>query len=230
MMREIRIGSGGFAAHLARPKAGPTGVVLLLHEIFGVNRHLRATAEWIAGLGYHALCPDLFWRQQPGVELDPDGGMPQWERAFALMRGLDEEGALGDLQATLAAARGMEGANGRVAVLGHCLGGRLALRLAARSDVDAAISYYGVGIDELLEEAAAISAPLLLHLAGRDKFVPPAAQRRIEEGFARHPLAEVMLHPEAGHAFARMGARSWEPDAAAAANAPSAALLARVLG
>lgn len=226
-------GSGDFAAHLARPAARegapPRGAVVLVQEIFGVNAAMRALCAWVADMGFHALCPDLFWRQEPGVELDPDGGQPQWERAFALMKGVDQDRAVEDLRATLAFARGLEGTNGRAGTTGFCLGGRLAFLMAARSDADLNVSYYGVGIEGLLGEAGAIRAPLLLHVAERDRFVPPEARDAIVAGLAGYPHAAVHVYPGVDHAFARMGGHAWDGLAAAIANGRTAEAYARHL-
>ncbi len=221
-------GSGAFAAELLRPCTGSAGVVLLLHEIFGVNRNLRVTAEWVVARGYIALMPDLFWRQAPGTALDPDAGMPDRERAFALMRGLDEAKAVEDLRAAIAAARSLPGANGRVATSGFCLGGRLAWLMAVAGEGDGHVAYYPVGVEDRLAGAGAIRAPVMLHLGRRDRFVPEAAQRAIAAALAGHPPAELHLY-DAGHAFARAEARSFDAAASAVAHARSAALLARVL-
>jgi carboxymethylenebutenolidase len=222
-------GAGAVPADLLRPAAPRPGVVVLLHEIFGVNDNLRATAEGVVARGHAALLPDLFWRQAAGTSLDPDAGMPAWERAFALMRGLDEARAVADLRAVIAAARDLPGTNGRVATMGFCLGGRLAWLMATAGEGDAHIAYYPVGVEDRLAGVAAIRSPVMLHLARRDRFVPEAAQRTIAGALAGHARAEVHLY-EADHAFARAGARSFDAAAAAVAQARSAALLARVLG
>ena len=233
-MAQIQIaaadGSGSFAAYVATPKAKPAGAVVMIQEIFGVNAAMRQLSDWVAEMGFIAVSPDLFWRQEPGVDLDPDAGQQQWDRAFALMNGMDQGKAVEDLQATIAHARRMDGANGKVATMGFCLGGRLAFMAAARTDADANISYYGVGIEGLLGEAGQVKAPLMLHVAEKDKFLPPEAQAKIREGLRGHPQASVHVYPGVDHAFARMGGHSWDARAATIANGRSAELLARVLG
>lgn len=235
-MPEIEIaatdGSGRFAAYVAKPDGvtEPRGVVVMIQEIFGVNGAMRALSDWVAEMGFIAVSPDLFWRQEPGVDLDPDAGQAQWDRAFALMNGMDQDRAVEDLKATVATARGMAGSNGKVATMGFCLGGRLAFMMATRSDADCNISYYGVGLDGLLGEAGHIRAPALLHIAGRDKFVPPEAQARIMEGLRGQAQVETHLYPWADHAFSRRGGHSYDARAATIADGRSAALLTRVLG
>jgi carboxymethylenebutenolidase len=224
-------GSGSFSAYVARPVGdAPRGVVVMIQEIFGVNATMRGLSDWAASMGFIAIAPDLFWRQLPGVDLDPDAGQAQWEQAFGFMKGMDQDLAVADLKATIALARSMPGANGRVATMGFCLGGRLAFMMAARSDADANVSYYGVGLEGLLGEAAAITAPLLVHIAEADKFVPPAAQAAILAGLAGHPSAVAHVYPGVDHAFARLGGHSYDARAATIAHGRTAELLARVLG
>jgi carboxymethylenebutenolidase len=233
-MPEIQIaaadGSGSFAAYVATPSRPTAGVVVMIQEIFGVNASMRSLSDWVAEMGFIAVSPDLFWRQEPGVQLDPDAGQAQWDRAFALMNGMDQGKAVEDIQATISHARRMQGANGKVATMGFCLGGRLAYMAAARTDADASISYYGVGIDGLLGEAGSIKAPLILHIAERDKFVPPEAQAKILDGLKGHKQVSAYVYPGVDHAFARMGGHSWDARAATIANGRSAELLAKVLG
>ena len=233
-MAEIRIkaadGSGDFMAYVARPKQTPAGIVVMIQEIFGVNRTMRELSDWVAEMGYIGVSPDLFWRQQPGVQLDPDAGQGEWDRAFALMNGLNQDKAVEDLQAAVTAARKMGGANGKAATVGFCLGGRLAYMMATRSDADCNVSYYGVGLDGLLGEAGNIKAPLMLHIAGKDKFVPPEAQKKVVEGLRGNQKVEAHVYPWADHAFSRRGGHSYDARAATIADGRSAELLSHVLG
>ncbi|MCO6416922.1 dienelactone hydrolase family protein [Siccirubricoccus sp. KC 17139] len=233
-MAEIKIsasdGSGSFAAYLAMPKTKPAGAVVMIQEIFGVNATMRALSDWVAEMGFIAVSPDLFWRQQAGVQLDPDAGQDQWDKAFALMKGMDQDKAIEDIQATIAAARKLDGASGKVATMGFCLGGRLVFMAAARTDAEAHVSYYGVGLEGLLGEAGKIKAPTILHIAEKDKFVPPEAQAKILDGLKGHPQVQAYVYPGVDHAFARMGGHSWDARAATIANGRTAELLAKVLG
>lgn len=233
-MPDIRItapdGKGEFGAYVAMPKTTPAGAVVMIQEVFGVNRTMRSLSDWVAEMGFIAVSPDLFWRQEAGVQLDPDAGQQQWDRAIALMNGMDQDKAIEDLKATVAHARQMQGANGKVGTMGFCLGGRLAYMMAARSDADCNVSYYGVGLEGLLGEAGNIRKPLILHIAEKDKFVPPEAQAKILEGLKGHAQTSCYVYPGVDHAFARMGGHAWDARAATIANGRTAELLARTLG
>ncbi len=180
-------------------------------------------------MGFIAVAPDLFWRQQPGVDIS-DGSEAEWKQAFALMNGFDQDKGVEDLKATLRFARGVAGGNGKAGTMGFCLGGRLAFMMATRSDADCNISYYGVGLDELLGEKEGITKPLLIHIAECDKFVPPEKQDTIRAALQGHPQVAAYTYPGVDHAFARMGGHSWDGLAATIANGRSADTLSRCLG
>ena len=232
-MPEITIqaqdGSGSFSAYVATPKEVPAGVVVMIQEIFGVNHAMRALSDWVADMGFIAISPDLFWRLEPGVQLT-DGSQKEWDRAFELMNAFDQAKGIEDLKATVNFARTMPGSNGKVGTMGFCLGGRLAFMMATQSDADVNISYYGVGLDGLLGDAGNIKAPLLLHIAERDRFVPAEAREKILAGLAGKKDVAAHVYPGVDHAFARMGGHSWDGRAATIANGRTAELLARVLG
>ncbi|PHK96106.1 carboxymethylenebutenolidase [Pseudoroseomonas rhizosphaerae] len=232
-MPEITIqaadGSGSFSAYLAMPKQVPAGAVVMIQEIFGVNHAMRSLSDWVADMGFIAICPDLFWRQEPGIQLT-DGSKEEWDRAFALMNGFDQRKGIEDLKATLAAVRTMPGCNGKAGTMGFCLGGRLAFMMATDSDADCNISYYGVGIDGLLEGVGRIRNPLLMHIAELDKFVPEEARRKILAGVGGNGQVAAHVYPGVDHAFARMGGHSWDGRAATIANGRTAELLAKCLG
>jgi len=220
---------GSFFAYLAEPKARPAGSVVVIQEIFGVNAAMRATCDWLAAMGFIAICPDLFWRIEPRIDIT-DKSQAEWDKAFALFNAFDQEKGISDLKATLAAARKLPGGNGRAGTIGFCLGGRLAFMMAARSDADVNVSYYGVGMEGLLGEVAAIRAPLLMHIAENDKFVPKDAQATILAGVAGNPAIAARVYPGVDHAFARVDGIHYDARAATIANGRTAELLAKVLG
>lgn len=207
---ETLSGDGGFAAYLAAPGGTPRGAIIVIQEIFGVNEGIRRKCDHWAGLGYVAAAPDLFWRIEAGVELDPD--VPeQFQRALGLMQKLDQTKAVADIEATVRDARARLAEGGRVGCVGYCLGGRLAFMCAARTDVDASVGYYGVGLEGLLGEKHAIARPLLLHIAGADHFVTPDKQALIHQGLDDHPKVVLHDYPGEDHGFAaEMGNRRSE--------------------
>ena len=95
-------GSGSLSAYLAEPANKPAGVVVLIQEIFGVNQAMRDIAAWVAGSGFIAVCPDLFWRIEPGIDIT-DKSEAEWKRAFELFNTFDQAKGIEDLKATVAA-------------------------------------------------------------------------------------------------------------------------------
>jgi carboxymethylenebutenolidase len=222
-------GSGSFSAYLLEPKDKPAGVVVLIQEIFGVNQAMRDTAAWVADMGFIALCPDLFWRIEPGVDIT-DKSEAEWKKAFDLFNRFDQAKGIEDLKATVAAARKLPGANGKVATMGYCLGGRLAFMMAEQSDADANISYYGVGLDNLLGDLDKVTKPLLVHIADRDEFFPPDGRAKVVEAVKGHPHIRCHVYHGADHAFARVGGVHWDGRSAAIANGRSAEMLVAAIG
>lgn len=216
---------GVFSAYIAYPDVMPAPAVILIQEIFGVNHEMREKCEDMAAQGYLAVCPDLFWRIEPGIDLT-DRVPEQLERAFRLFGEFDQEQGLKDLEATLSHIRAMKECTGSVACVGFCLGGKLAYMMAARTEIDAAVSYYGVGLGSMLNEADKIEEPLLLHIAGEDEFVPKDEQKKIEEAMLEHPTAEVHVYPGMEHAFARGEGLHYNREAAELAAERTAEFLA----
>jgi carboxymethylenebutenolidase len=204
----------GFAGYLALPPAGRGPGLVLWQEIFGVNAHIRAVAEQYALDGFVVLAPDAFWRQAPRVDLGYEG--TDRERALALMQAYGAEDARADIAASVAALRARpEVAGAKVGSFGYCMGGRLAYLAAAAGRVDAAVAFYGGGIQGQLDLAAAITCPLQFHYAGHDDHIPPAAVEKVRAAVAGK-VAEVHVYPAAMHGF-----NCWSR---AAYHAPSAAL------
>lgn len=205
--------AASFTAYRADPAGTPRGAVVVIQEIFGINAGIRRQCDLLAEAGYLALAPDLFWRFAAGVELDPDV-KPEFERALELMGQLDQDAAVRDLEATIRTARGLLPNGGKVGAVGFCLGGRLAFMVAARTDVDASVGYYGVGIDGLLGEKHAIARPLMLHIPVEDHFVDHDAQARIHAGLDDHPKVTLHDYPGEDHGFASaVGSRRSEESA-----------------
>lgn len=193
-------GDDRFRAYLAAPNGTPTAAIVVIQEIFGVNEGIRRKCDSWAEKGYLALAPDLFWRLQSGVELDPDVE-PEFNMALELMGRFDQDQGVSDIEASIRASRQRIG-GGKVGCVGFCLGGRLAFMTATRTDVDASVGYYPVGIDNLLHEKNAIAKPVMLHVAGADHFVPPEVQRKMHEGLDDHPRVVIHDYPGEDHGFA----------------------------
>ena len=221
-------GSGGFSAYILEPKTKPAGAVVLIQEIFGVNQAMRDTAAWVADLGFIAVCPDLFWRIEPGVDIT-DKSEAEWNKAFELFNKFDQAKGIDDLKATVAASRKLPGANGRVATMGYCLGGRLAFMMAEQSDADANISYYGVALDGLLGDLPKVTRPLVVHIADKDEFFPAEGRQKVAAAVKSHPQVQCYNY-DADHAFARVNGIHWHGLSATIANGRSAEALAKALG
>lgn len=209
-----RDGSGSFTAYLAEAPAAKAGIVVV-QEIFGVNAGIRAMADGWVEQGFAAVAPDLFWRLEPGVQLDPDDP-EQFKQALALMNRFDLDKGVADIEAAIQSlrARGCH----KVGVVGYCLGGLLAYLSATRTDSDATVSYYGVNIDKFLREQHAIGKPLLMHIGLRDHFVSAEARAAVDAGLAANAHVTTQGY-DADHAFARAIGSSRVPELAELADA-----------
>jgi carboxymethylenebutenolidase len=220
---------GGFSGYLATPKSGKGPGILVIQEIFGVNKVMRDIADGFAAQGYAALCPDLFWRQEPGIQIT-DRTKEEWARAFQLYQGFDEAKGVDDLKATLAHLRKLPACTGKVGAVGYCLGGKLAYLMATRSDAECSVGYYGVGIDKALDEAGKIARPLMLHIAEQDEYCPPAAQQAIKAALGKNARVTIHSYPGVDHAFARNGGEHYDKAAAESANKRTADFFKQHLG
>ena len=203
---------GTIPAYLARPAGTPSAAIIVIPEIFGVNPGIRQKCDKWAAEGYLAVAPDIFWRFAPGVELNPDVEA-ELQEAFGYFGQYDPDKGVYDIEATIKWLRGTQGVS-KVGCAGYCLGGRMAYMAACRTDIDAAVGYYGVMIDQMLGESHAIANPLMLHIPTADHFVGSEAQAAIHAGLDSHP--KVTLHDYQGldHGFAaEMGNRRDEAGA-----------------
>jgi carboxymethylenebutenolidase len=211
----VTVPDGRFSAYVAHPKTGHGPVIVVLQETYGVNASIRLIAADMAKEGFIAICPDLYWRVAPDIELS-DRIEAESRQAFEIYDQLDIAKAVGDVEATMESARPYSSTR-KVGVMGFCLGGLLANLMASRHRVDAAVSYYGGRTERYAQELRGIEDPLLMHLAGNDPYLSPAAQDIIRKALSAHPSVEIDVYPHRHHAFARPGGRHYnEADASLA--------------
>lgn len=207
---------GSFSAYLATPSSGTGPGLVVIQEIFGVNKVMRDLCDGFAEQGYVAASPDLFWRQEPGVQLT-DKSKEEWDKAFGYLQGFDYDKGVADLAATIGHVRAMSECSGTVGTVGYCLGGSLAYMTACFTDTDGAVGYYPVQIEGHVDKAAGVSKPAMLHIAEQDGFCPPEAQAQIKDGLASNSHFTIHTY-DADHAFARLGGEHYDKAAADQAN------------
>lgn len=221
---EITAIAGSFSGYLAVPTS-PTGAgIVLIQEVFGVNSTMRQIADFYAEAGYFALVPDLFWRMEPNVDLDPQYE-DQLAQAYDFYARFDVDKGIEDLQAALTFLRHYPGCSGKVGSVGFCLGGKLAYLMATRTDADCNVSYYGVAIESNLAEAPTIQKPLILHFAENDELVSPEVQATIQQALKDNPLITIYSYAEMNHAFGRVDSAAYRPVAAKLASDRTLAFL-----
>ncbi|WP_437723030.1 dienelactone hydrolase family protein [Sorangium sp. So ce861] len=213
----VQTDDGSFDCYVARPRAAIAPVIVVIQEIFGVNAGIRSIADAYAEKGYIAVCPDLFWRTQPGVDMS-ESNEGDVAKGFALYGAYDFDKGPRDIAATVAAARAMPGASGKVGVTGYCLGGLLTFLTAARADADVFVAYYGGGTEKYVTEGVNIKRPLLMHLAGDDEYIGKDAQATIHAALRDKQHVELHTYPGRSHAFARPGGDHYDAADATLAN------------
>lgn len=206
-----------FKAYLSLPPSGHGPGLVVLQEIFGVNTVMRGICDQFAAAGFVTFCPDLFWRIQPGIQIT-DKSEAELQQAFKLYGDFDVDAGMDDIAKAIEALRTRPECNGKVGAMGYCLGGYLAYLTACRTSSEASVGYYGVGIENSLDEVKNLDHPLMLHIAELDQFVPPDAQARIHSAFDDRD--DITLHDYAGveHAFARTEGLHFDAASAALAN------------
>jgi carboxymethylenebutenolidase len=210
-------------AHLAVPERGAGPGVVLLHEAGGITGYMRGVAARLSELGYVSLMPDLFWRIERNVDLQADEDMT---RALELIGQFDADAGLRDVDAALSWLRANAAVDGSVGVIGFCFGGSLAYRVACELDSDCAVSYYGVGLESMLDRLDHLACPALFQFGAEDVFVRPDALARIADAFAAKSNVEIEVYEGAGHAFDNPYAEWHAPDVASRAWDRTAAFLA----
>ena len=209
--------NGAFSAYLARPAALPAPAVVVLQEVFGVNADIRKHCDELAKVGYVAVAPDLFWRQEPGVDLSVTSEA-DWQHGLRLYQAYDRDAGAADVKDTASAVAKLGECSGRVGILGYCLGGLMVYLTAVRYGVDAAVAYHGGDTEKYLNEVEGLHAPLLMHLAEEDEFISKPAQAAIKRALATKPNATVFSYAGQRHAFSRNNGGHYNAAAAALAN------------
>jgi carboxymethylenebutenolidase len=208
---------GSFAAYVARPKSEPAPTIVVLQELFGVNADIRKTCDELAEQGFLAVAPDLFWRQEPGVDLSVTSEA-DWQHGLRLYQAYDRDAGVRDVKDTVTAVTKLPGSTGKVAVLGYCLGALMVYLTAVRTNVDAAVAYHGGDTEKYLNEIDALHAPMLMHLAEEDEFISKPAQAQIKAALANKPNATVYTYPGQNHAFSRHNGAHYNAAAATLAH------------
>ncbi|HEY0063217.1 MAG TPA: dienelactone hydrolase family protein [Telluria sp.] len=224
----IAVPDGAFDVYVARPEAAQAPCVVVIQEIFGINADMRAHCDALAAKGYIALCPDLFWRLEPGVQLT-DQSDAEWAKAMALYKKFDVDKGVQDVAATMDAARGLAGASGKMGVMGYCAGGLLTFLTAARHGADAAAAYYGGGTHKYLAEVDQLTTPLIMHLGEADEYIDQSACEQIGQAVRQKPNIKVYTYPGQNHAFARVNGKHFDAAAAQLANERTYALFEHYL-
>lgn len=209
----IPMGDGTMGAFIAYPDSRPVGAIIAIMEIWGVNDTMRYHAREFARAGYICLVPDLFWRQESGVELS-DGIPGDIEKAFDLYYGFDYDQGVKDMETTKAYLQSIPECNGRVGAVGYCLGGKLCYLMCCRTEIDCAVAYYGTYIEHAIREVGNLHRPFMLHMAMKDRWVQAEVNELLLRKLSPNPLVEIHQYPGADHAFARFGGKTYSKNEA----------------
>jgi len=188
------------SAYLAEPPGKPRGGIVVLQEIFGVNRHIRNVADQYAAQGYLAVAPALFDRAERGVDVPYTDSA----RGMGYKKGIGTAQTMLDVDAAVAEVKSA----GKVGVVGYCWGGMLSFLASARLKIDAAVSYYGGGIQDHLADRPRV--PVMLHYGEKDTHIPLST---VDEIKAAYPQGIYHFYP-AEHGFNCSDRASFEPASA----------------
>ena len=180
-----------FNAYTATPEGKPRGGVVVIQEVWGLNRWVREVVDRFARHGYLTVAPAMFDRVQMGYESD-NYGPDQFQVIGELMKTFDHKTALSDVAAAVQAAS----VGGKVGITGYCFGGATTWRAAhAGLGLTAASGYYGGGIPNYIDLEPMV--PLEMHYGDKDTGIP---LEQIEALKKRHPNVGVYTY-DAGHGF-----------------------------
>ena len=209
--------NGTFTAYIARPEELPAPAVIVLQELFGVNADIREKCDELAKQGFIAVAPDLFWRQEPGVDLGVRSDA-DWQHGLRLYQAYNRDEGVEDINDTIQTVAKMPDCTGKIAVLGYCLGALMVFLTAVRHRVEAAVAYHGGDTEKYLAEIDGLHAPLLMHLAEEDEFMSKSAQVAIKTALAGKPHTTVYSYRGQCHAFTRLNGTHYNAEAAMLAN------------
>jgi len=204
---KIKLRDGVMGAHVAYPERTPAGAIIAIMEIWGVNDTMRGHAQEFAQAGFICLVPDLFWRQEPGVELS-DKNPGDVQKAFDLYYEFDYDLGVQDMEDTAAFLKSHPLSNRKVGSVGYCLGGKLNYLMCCRNTkMECAVAYYGTYIEHHIKEAKNLGKPFMLHMAMKDRWVQAEVNEMLERRLSPNPLVTIHKYAEADHAFARHGSK-----------------------
>jgi carboxymethylenebutenolidase len=210
---KVPLRNGTMSAYLAIPDKTPAPAIISIMEIWGVNDTMRHHAHEFAEAGYVCLVPDLFWRQEPDVELS-DGKPDDIRKAFDLYYDFDYDLGVQDMEDIRQYLMTLQECSGTVGAVGYCLGGKLCYLMCCRTEIDCAVAYYGTYIEHNIREAPNLHRPFQLHMAMKDRWVQAEVNDLLERRLSPNPLVEIHKYPDADHAFARLGGRTYsKPEA-----------------
>ncbi|AXC15899.1 Dienelactone hydrolase family [Acidisarcina polymorpha] len=207
-------------AYVARPAGEAIGGLVVIQEIFGVNKHIQSVADGYAKDGFLVVAPAIFDRAEKNVQLSYEGD--DTKKAYDLMKKTEIPKALEDIQAALDFVRAQTGK--KAGTIGYCLGGLLSWLSATRLNPDASVGYYAGGIGNFAEETP--KAPVMLHFGRKDSHIPAEQGEKVK---SLHPEVEVFWYDDADHAFNRDVGATYNPQAAKLARERSLAFLKKNL-
>src|SRR5580692_4595413 len=220
--------NGAFSAYIGRPGTVPAPAVVVLHEVFGINADIREKCEELAEQGFIGVAPELYWRQEKGVDLSVRSE-PDWQHGLRLNQAYDRDDGAMDIKDTAETAAKLPECTGKVGLMGYCIGGLMTFLTTVRYGVDAAVAYHGGDTEKYLDEAGGLRAPMLMHLGEEDEFISKAAQAQIKAALAGKPNVTIYSYPGQWHAFTRINGVHYNAEAAALAHERTYAFLNRQL-
>lgn len=221
--------AGDVPAVLTVPESGSGPGVVLVQEIFGVNGYIREVANRLAGEGYVVLTPHMYWRIEPGFAIEAEGP-DDLPAAFEVAGQHDPDEGIADLGGALSHLASRPEVTGPVGIIGFCFGGSMTYLAAAHHDPACAVAYYGSMIAANLDVCDRITCPTLFHFGDHDDFLPNEDVDALRAATAEMDGVEIVVQPDAGHAFDNDHNPMFSnPTAAAAAWERTSAFLAGVL-